>query len=158
MGRAGRGTLPGEAVIQTYQPDHYAVTYAAAQDYEGFFEEELLYREMGGYPPVQHLLAVQVFAKAEEKGDQYVKKLVSMAKEWLSEKGKQSDSDPRAVILGPSPAVITKINDIFRFVFYVKCKKYDTLVFCKDYLEDQIRILGEQAVTVQFDFDPMSTM
>ena len=158
VGRAGRGTLPGEAVIQTYQPDHYAVTFAAAQDYEGFFEEELLYREMGGYPPVRHLMAVQVYAKSEEKGDQYVRTLASRAKEWLSGKDKRIDSDARAVILGPSPAVISKINDIFRFVFYVKCEKYDTLVFCKDYLEELIQTFSEQAVMVQFDFDPMNTM
>ena len=48
VGRAGRGVLPGEAVIQTYQPDHYAITCAAAQDYKSFYEEEILYRELSG--------------------------------------------------------------------------------------------------------------
>lgn len=158
VGRAGRGELPGEAVIQTYQPDHYAVTYAAAQDYEGFFEEELLYRELGGYPPVQHLLAVQVYAKSEEKGDETVKRLASRAKEYLSGREKQFGEDEHTVILGPSPGVIGKINDIFRFVFYVKCVKYDTLVFCKDDLERFLQELAEQTVMVQFDFDPMNTI
>ena len=68
VGRAGRGALPGEAVIQTYQPEHYAVTYAAKQDYEGFYNEEILYRELGGYPPAAHMLAVQIFAREESRG------------------------------------------------------------------------------------------
>ena len=61
-------------------------------------------------------------------------------------------------IIGPAPAVIGRINDIFRFVFYVKCAKYDTLVKVKDALEE--RIQGEQLRTelVQFDFDPVNTL
>ena len=59
-GRAGRGKRPGEVVIQTYQPEHYSILHAAAQDYEGFYEEEILYRQLLSYPPVSHILAVQV--------------------------------------------------------------------------------------------------
>lgn len=154
VGRAGRGTLPGEAVIQTYQPDHYAVTFAAEQDYEGFFEEELLYREMGGYPPSSHLLAVQVYSKWEDRGSQSVEKLAAKAREWLS----GAEKEVQTFLLGPSAAAISKINDIFRFVFYVKCEKYDTLVLCKDYLEELIQNSSDSAVTVQFDFDPMNTI
>ena len=107
---------------------------------------------------MQHLMAVQVYAKTEDKGDQFVKNLASRARDWLSEQEMNSDSDARTVVLGPSPALIGKINDIFRFVFYVKCEKYDTLVFCKDYLENLIQTFREQTVMVQFDFDPMNTM
>ena len=60
VGRAGRGDRPGEAVIQTYSPEHYAVVKAAAQDYEAFYAQEISYRELMGYPPVEHLLAVLV--------------------------------------------------------------------------------------------------
>jgi primosomal protein N' len=63
-GRAGRGEKKGYAVIQTYQPDNYAITSAAAQDYKAFFDEEIAFRLSAGYPPAVHMMAVQydVFA------------------------------------------------------------------------------------------------
>ena len=64
-GRAGRGDMPGEVVIQTYQPEHYSIVHASSQDYEGFYEEEILYREIGLYPPAAHMLAVLVTGKEQ---------------------------------------------------------------------------------------------
>ena len=52
-GRAGRAEVPGEVVIQTYDPDHYCIRTAAAQDYERFYEEEIGYRMVAGYPPLK---------------------------------------------------------------------------------------------------------
>lgn len=154
VGRAGRGALPGEAVIQTYQPEHYAVTYAAGQDYEGFYNEEILYRELGGYPPAAHMLAVQIFAREESRGQALAEALAECVRGNVpTERGQE-----RMQIIGPAPAAIGRINDIFRFVFYVKCVKYGTLVKVKDVLEE--RIQGEQLRTevVQFDFDPVNTL
>ena len=166
VGRAGRGALPGEAVIQTYQPEHYAVTYAAGQDYEGFYNEEILYRELGGYPPAAHMLAVQIFAREESRGQSLAEALAECVRgEMPAERGQErkdaaqtGGERDRMQIIGPAPAAIGRINDIFRFVFYVKCAKYDTLVKVKDVLEEKIQ--GEQLRTevVQFDFDPVNTL
>lgn len=155
VGRAGRGALPGEAVIQTYQPEHYAVTYAAEQDYEGFYNEEILYRELGGYPPAAHMLAVQIFAREESRGQSLAEALAECVRGKMPAERGQGDA---MQIIGPAPAAIGRINDIFRFVFYVKCAKYDTLVKVKDVLEEKIQ--GEQLRTevVQFDFDPVNTL
>ena len=146
VGRAGRGVLPGEAVIQTYQPDHYAVVHAAAQDYESFYEEEILYRELMGYPPAAHMLAVQVFARTEEGGKQMAERLAEAVKSSFD-----------CQLMGPAPASIEKINDIFRFVFYVKCSEYDKLIQIKDLAEGKIQE-WQRLETVQFDFDPMNVM
>ena len=54
----GGGLEPGEVVIQTYQPDHYAIRCAAAQDYEPFVREEIAFRSLMGYPPCGRLLAI----------------------------------------------------------------------------------------------------
>lgn len=149
VGRAGRGSLPGEAVIQTYQPEHYAVRYAALQNYEGFYGEEILYRELGDYPPASHLLAVQVFSREEQRGMGLADKLADTVR-------RSHGADLR--LIGPAPAVISRINDIFRFVFYVKCQKYDTLVEIKDRLEELLQEIQSRTETVQFDFDPVNTM
>ncbi len=148
VGRAGRGTVPGEAVIQTYQPEHYAVVHAAKQDYEGFYEEEILYRELSGYPPAAHMLAVQIYGKTEENAKQLA--------EMLSDVVKSIES--RMKVIGPAPATIGKVNDVFRFVFYVKHREYGQLVHAKDVLEEKLRVLQPRRETVQFDFDPMSTL
>lgn len=157
VGRAGRGEKPGEAVIQTYQPEHYAVVHAAAQDFVGFYNEEILYREMAEYPPASHMLAVQIFAKNEQAGAGLADTLAGLVKQTplLSAAGKKR---PEVVLLGPSAATIGKINDIFRFVFYLKCAKYDKLVSIKDMLEEKIQGMQLKAELVQFDFDPMNTM
>ncbi len=148
VGRAGRGDMPGEAVIQTYQPEHYAVTYAAKQDYESFYEEELLYRELSGYPPIAHMLAVQIFGKNEDSAKQLAKRLSDVVK---------SIEDVSIAVIGPAPASIGKINDIFRFVFYVKHGEYDKLVQIKDALEERLQAWQSVEEMVQFDFDPLNT-
>ncbi len=154
VGRAGRGSLPGEAVIQTYQPGHYAVVRAAEQDYEGFYEEEILYREMSGYPPAAHMLAVQICGKYEESAKQLAEMLSDVVKSIEDvETGK-----PECVVIGPAPASIGRINDIFRFVFYVKHTEYERLVHTKDVLEERLKRLSPRRETVQFDFDPINTV
>ena len=147
VGRAGRGREPGEAVIQTYQPEHYAVIHAANQNYAGFYEEEILYRELSGYPPAAHMLAVQLFAKEEENGKRLAKRLSDVVKSM----GLQVQ------VMGPSPATIGKINDIFRFVFYIKAANYDTLIHIKDVLEEKWKELKPRWESIQFDFDPMNS-
>ncbi len=155
VGRAGRGALPGEAVIQTYQPEHYAVVYAANQDYEGFYNEEILYREMSGYPPVSHLLAVQVFAASEENGKQLAERMANVVKSIVEE---EAPTGGRLLLIGPAPASIGKINDVFRYVLYIKNGDYDRLVRVKDALEEALGRQGLKQETVQFDFDPVNTL
>lgn len=144
VGRAGRGKLPGEAVIQTYQPEHYAVVCAAAQNYEDFYQEEILYRELGGYPPAANLLAVQIYAVRQDTGEQLAKCLA-----------KQSENKT-VQIIGPAPATISKIKDVYRFVFYVKSAEYDSLIAVKDKLETYLSLQRTWEAQVQFDFNPIN--
>ena len=163
VGRAGRGVLPGEAVIQTYQPDHYAITCAAAQDYESFYEEEILYRELSGYPPAAHMLAVQIYGKEEENVKQLAQGLTDVVKsnmDFLSERQKEQSGhfNKEIQVLGPAPANISKINDIYRYVFYVKHGEYDTLVNVKDRVEETLRQWQPRQLSIQFDFDPVNIL
>ena len=144
VGRAGRGSKPGEAVIQTYRPDHYSIQWAAKQDYNAFYEEEILYREMAQYPPVSHMLAVLVTTENREEGWKLIQQLSELA-------GKAQGVS----VIGPSAASIGKINDCYRFVVYCKASEYANLIRVKDEMEKHLDAPGRRTENVQFDFDPM---
>lgn len=144
VGRAGRGSKPGEAVIQTYRPDHYSIQWAAKQDYNAFYEEEVLYREMAQYPPVSHMLAVLVTTENREEGWKLIQQLSELA-------GKAQGVS----VIGPSEASIGKINDCYRFVVYCKASEYANLIRVKDEMEKHLDAPGRRTENVQFDFDPM---
>ncbi len=145
VGRAGRGQSAGEAVIQTYHPEHYSVVHAANQDYEGFFAEEFVYRELMDYPPAAHFMAVQVLAIDLENGEKLIQKLCDLAKTYTKK------------VIGPTTGNIGKIKDVYRLVFYVKNKDYSVLTGIKDALEEYIEGLNLKNEAVYFDFDPMNT-
>ncbi len=149
-GRAGRGDKPGEVVIQTYQPEHYSVVYAARQDYRGFYGEEIAYRDLLGYPPVEHMLAVLIVSKVQEEGEMLGKEMTAIVK-------KEMGSDSALRVVGPAEASIGKLADFYRHTFYLRHGDYQVLVKAKDRLEVfcKERVLKSQ--TVQFDFDPMNT-
>ena len=148
-GRAGRGDRKGNVIIQTYQPGHYANVYAAAQDYEGFFKEEMLYRELSGYPPVCHILSIMVQSKSEKEAGEYAEALVQ-------EVNRTKTGDSRWTLVGPAPAGIQKINDYFRYVFFIKAEDDKILITLKELLEGFIGKTNQNRTSVMFDFDPVS--
>lgn len=152
-GRAGRGSRPGEVVIQTYQPEHYSIVHAAEQDYEGFYEEEILYREMLRYPPVSHMLAVMITAGEEEKGRELADKLAQTAKSYADCK---EPIAKRLLVIGPGAAVISKIKDVYRFVFYIKYEKREKLMEIREVLEQEASGLQVRTAGVQFDMNPIN--
>ena len=147
-GRAGRSALPGEVVIQTYQPEHYAVVHAANQDYEHFYADEIAYRDLMMYPPVAHMMAVLVLSDNEKTGVEQTN--------VLAEQVKQQFGDQRLILIGPTEACIGKINDIYRYIFYIKHREYRVLTAIKDALEQTIHTMKWNTDSVQFDFDPMN--
>lgn len=150
-GRAGRGCRQGEVVIQTYQPEHYSVVTAAAQDYEAFFEQEIFLREMLHYPPKWHMLVIHASAAKE----MLVKQAQDMLKYKILTKTGEDFTDVQVV--GPADAVVSKVNDIFRKVLYIKAADYQVLVQIKNMLETYISEKPAfRTVTIQFDFDPMN--
>ena len=162
VGRAGRGDRPGEAVIQTYSPEHYAVVTAAAQDYEAFYAQEISYRELMGYPPVEHLLAVLVSCGDEElldKGCHYLReyalRVSRNVKPADSNEAQMSDGQGRAAVIGPASPGIDKVKDIYRRVLYIKAPEYDTLTGIKNRLSQYVENnSGFGTMRLQFDFDP----
>ena len=154
-GRAGRGEKAGNVVIQTYQPEHYSIQTASKQDYEGFYEEEIAYRDLLRYPPVSHMMSVQIQSKDEAEGMEFSNKLRAMM-----EMANNKLIFGNAVFIGPAMAAISKINDVYRMAVYVKMDDYEGLIAYKDmlekYIKDQESAGRLRNITVQFDFDPVN--
>ncbi len=148
-GRAGRGRSRGEVVIQTYSPEHYSIEMAAAQDYEGFYDAEMKYRELMGYPPVEQLLAVLMTGPLEE--------LLETAARYLKDFAVRLDKNRQLQIVGPASPYVGKVNDVYRRVLYLKGADYKLLIEVKNRMEQYIEINeGFKTMRIQFDFNPMN--
>ena len=154
-GRAGRGDEPGNVIIQTYNPEHYAVLSAKAQDYESFYEQEIMYRQLGFYPPVWNLLLVMCTSEDEKKLQFASEKIVCRLKKVLD--AEEIFHKKAIQMVGPADATIARVNDVYRKVIYIKTKDYQDLVLLKDRLEYYMKDNKDFGqVSVQFDFNPMN--
>lgn len=116
-GRAGRGSLPGIVLIQTINPDHYAIRYAAAQDYNGFYEKELQFRRAMRYPPFAALANILI---RHEKQEQALK--------MSAELGNLLEPAPEGIkILGPAEAPVQRLHNEFRYQLLIKAANRKTL-------------------------------
>ncbi len=115
-GRAGRGDEKGQVIIQTYSPEHYAVTFAANQDYEGFYGVEKQLRMYMGYPPYSDLIQVVFTADEQEKAQQ-------AAWDWHERISSHMGEDDRKNMLDPQEPYMSKINDTYRYSMLIKCPK-----------------------------------
>ena len=109
-GRAGRGNLPGIVLIQTINPEHYAVRFASEQNYEGFYQKEIQFRKLMRYPPFSALANVLVRSQKQED-----------ALAMSAELGRQLDPAPEGIrVLGPAEAPVPKLKSEFRYQLLLK--------------------------------------
>ncbi len=139
-GRAGRDSLPGHVVIQSYSPEHYSVEAAASQDYEGFYWHEILYRKLLRYPPVYRMLSLLITSREEEAAAAMAGTVKGEA-ESVNEEGLLE-------LVGPAKASVARINDSYRYLFYAKCEEEGPLLELKQRIE--ALDWGNQ---VQYQFD-----
>ena len=145
-GRAGRDELPGKVVIQTYDPENYSIRAAAAQDYRGFYEQEILFRKLAGYPPAGRMLVIHGMAGSQEHlalAMDYLKKFIDILRKKR-----------RVQVLGPVDEQVAKINDIYRKVIYLKDPDDKILTMIKNKVEQYIEMNeGYDTVNIQFDME-----
>ncbi|MBD5089870.1 MAG: primosomal protein N' [Clostridiales bacterium] len=145
-GRAGRRERHGEAVIQTYQPEHYSITAAKKQDYEEFYQQEITYRKMLQYPPLGHLLAILLVSLDEKQVEKASILLTEAAKEKMGEK-----------VIGPANAYHYRLKDRYRKVIYLKESDLEVLLEVKNYLEGFVDYSNYfQKINVYFDRNPLT--
>jgi primosomal protein N' (replication factor Y) len=139
-GRAGRGALSGEAVIQTYRPEHYSIQQAAKQDYEAFYEEEIMYRELLEYPPAGHMLTILVVSKDEKRCKGLAVRLAKEAGSYVH-------------VIGPTPAAVSKVKDYYRYMIYLKSLKEEPIRQAKECLEVLLNGFELKTENVIFDYE-----
>ena len=141
-GRAGRAKS-GEAVIQTYKPENYAIVAAAAQDYKKYFENEIAYRKLGGYPPVCHMLTVMFSSIREEELNKCATAIVNTLK--------SDNIFKKSVIIGPTDPSVVKVKDYYRKLVYIKNANYDILLDIQKKIEESL--VSYRNVGAVYDFN-----
>lgn len=156
-GRAGRGDKPGEVVIQTYNPEHYAILAAAKNEYKEFYEQEIAYRRMMQYPPIANILAVLLTSKKDEIVEQASKLLAGAVKMQFGIEQTAEVKSSDMTVIGPAQATLSKVNDVYRYVIYLKCENYMMLKDAKNYMEGFVEYSEYfKYCNVQYDFNPMN--
>lgn len=118
-GRAGRGELAGRVFIQTYQPENHAIRMAAAQDYEGFYQEEILLRQAMEYPPFSHIFSVLITGEMEQEVILAAQRLGAYMNHYAERAG--------CTVVGPAPAPLPKFRGEFRWQIFAKGTDADRL-------------------------------
>lgn len=143
-GRAGRSEKSGNVLIQTYQPEHYAIVSASKQDYEGFYDMEMAYRRLLKYPPVYNMMVVLMESENENK-------LIASSKGIFDELSTMTKGMKATRAIGPSPATISKINNVYRRLIYVKSNEQSELKAIMDKLEDY----DIEGINITLDVNPV---
>lgn len=152
-GRAGRGDEKGFVVIQTYNPEHYAVKFAADCDYEGFYETEISLRKYMSYPPYSDLFQI-IFTSSSEDGAR------EGAESWYERLMGQLDDEERNNVFRPQEAYMSRIKDTFRYSMLIKCprgsrRRYSELLAM---LKEQDIKKKNKNYTAVVDINPYSFM
>ena len=119
VGRAGRGSKLGRAVIQTYTPENEVVLCAAAQDYDSFYEQEITLRQVRGCPPFRDLFVLTASGLSEPAVLSACMRLRRALEEWLRRPELRGVA---AQLLGPAPASVAKVNDRYRYRLTLACR------------------------------------
>jgi primosomal protein N' (replication factor Y) len=147
-GRTGRGNKAGKAIIQTYSPDHYSIICAKEQNYRNFYDNEIQYRRLMNYPPFSNIAVMLLSSTIENElikdsfsVNEYVKKLIG---------------NNEIEILGPSPANLSKVKNIYRRKIIFKAKEYRLLTnFIKKFYSEINKENIFSNINIQFDINPM---
>jgi primosomal protein N' (replication factor Y) (superfamily II helicase) len=148
-GRAGRHELPGEVIIQTYTPEHYSIELAGTQDYDRFYQREMMVRKMHHYPPFYYLTLITISHEQLVKVVSETEKIVSFIRSRISN---------QAVVLGPSASPIPRVNNRYRYQCLIKYKREPELFKTLKTILDQYQSDTKSGLLVSIDVNPFILM
>ena len=145
-GRAGRAEKPGEVIIQSFNPEHYAIQLAKAQDYEDFYTKEMYIRHRGDYPPYYFTVQITASHPEENEAAKQMFQIATKLKQGLS---------PQAILLGPTPNAIMRVNNRYFYQVIIKYKQEPMLQpLLKEILTDTQRATA-RGLKLSIDAEPM---
>ncbi|WP_461213235.1 primosomal protein N' [Lacticaseibacillus sp. GG6-2] len=148
-GRAGRADKPGEVFIQTFNPEHYAIRFAQAHDYEGFFYAEMAVRHRGDYPPYYFTMKLTVSHQDEGEAAKAIYSLAAQLNQALSDSAR---------VLGPTPGAIARLKNRYYYQMVIKYKKEPALASTLTRILDETQASVRQGFQVAIDREPQSFM
>lgn len=144
-GRAGRGDIPGKVIIQTYNPEHYAVRCGTQQDYLAFYKNEIVFRKQLFYPPYSNLIKMTVQNADEQKALAEATAFVTLFRSFFTDVHSSQ-------IIGPAPAMISNLRGLYRMNILIKTNQPS--IVKKFMMEQQLHIKNN----IMLDINPLNTM
>lgn len=143
LGRSGRGNKEGKVLIQTFNPEHYAITYTKNHDYLGFYNEEMKIRKILKYPPYYYICSIKIISKDYNLASKSSYDVVNYLKQNIKNE----------IILGPSVCNVFKLNNNYRFQIIIKYKDINNIL---EYLTNiEHHYFNKKDIKVEIDFNPL---
>ena len=143
-GRSGRGEKKGSVIIQTYNPDHYAIDLSKTHDYIGFYNKEMQIRRELSYSPYYYMTSIKIISKDYDKAKEESNKVGGLLRTKLTD----------SIILGPTVCSVFKMNNLYRFNIIIKYKKEDNLYPTLEYLQEHYK--NSNNTKIDIDFNPIN--
>jgi primosomal protein N' (replication factor Y) len=148
-GRTGRGSLGGEVVVQTYVPEHYAITESKLHDYEGFYRKEIAIRKELAYPPFSRLARIVIAAQEQKNTETASQKLARLIKRRISKE------HAKVLLLGPVPCPLTRLRGRYRYHILLKGQQPFQIQRLLGPIKEAYKVRG---VHMRYDIDPLDMM
>lgn len=143
LGRSGRGNKEGKVLIQTFNPEHYAIVYTKNHDYLGFYNEEMKIRKILKYPPYYYICSIKIISKDYNLASKSSYDVVNYLKQNIKNE----------IILGPSVCNVFKLNNNYRFQIIIKYKDVNNIL---EYLTNiEHHYFNKKDIKVEIDFNPL---
>lgn len=149
-GRAGRGDIPGEVIIQTMNPGHYAIRRSINHDYEGFYEEEICFRSQLGYPPYRRMIKIEIKGAQEKTALDAAKTARDIIRAAIIGKD--------VSVLGPAPAPIARLRGKYRFHVILLSRSRGTMRRLASEAKVAVETEYGRRCRVILDVDPVNLM
>lgn len=143
LGRSGRGTKQGKVLIQTFNPQHYAIKFTKTHDYVGFYNEEMKIRKALNYPPYYYICSIKIISKDYNLASNNSYDILKYLKQNIKQE----------IILGPSVCNVFKLNNNYRFQIIIKYKDVNNILPFLTKLEQHY--FNKKDIKIEVDFNPL---